>query len=115
MELPAYLIAWCLYLLSALGIVIVFWRMTRNLKLQWRRTRRALRAFTAVVLFTPLNIIDGELWLAPAYLVGLYDVALGNMDKAYETAMFMGAAFVLMVAVILLESVLRRLFGMGRA
>lgn len=112
-DLPAYLIAWVLYLLSALGLVIVFWRMTR--RLTWRRTRRSLRAMTAVVLFTPMNIIEDEFWLAPAYLVGLYDIALGNFDKALEVGSYMLAAFVLMVAVILLESVLRRLLGMERA
>ena len=112
MELSGYVIAWLVYLLSAVGLVIVFWRMTRNIK--WRRTRRGLRAMAAAVLFTPVNIVDEGMWLAPAYLVGFYDWILGNTEKAMQAGVFMAYAFVLMVAVILLEAVLRRLLGMDR-
>ena len=112
MEIPAYLTAWTLYLLSAIGLVIIFWRITRPLKL--RRTRRSLRALAAVILFTPINIVDGEHWLAPAYLVGGYDWVLNKTDKAMEAGIYLSAAYTLMIIMILLESVLRRLLGMER-
>lgn len=111
--MSGYVSAWLIYLMSALGLVIVFWRMTRGLK--WRRTRRSLRAIVAVVLFTPINIGPDGLWLAPAYLVGLYDWIQGDFEKAQQAGVFMLYAFVLMIIVILLESVLRRLLGMERA
>lgn len=111
MELSGYVIAWLVYLLSALGLVIVFWRMTKNIT--WRRIRRGLRAMAAAVLFTPINIVDEGLWLAPAYLVGLYDFILGNIEKALQAGVYMLYAFVLVVAVILLEAVLRRLLHLN--
>ncbi len=105
-----YAIAWLLYLVGALGVTIVLWRMTKNIKL--RRTRRSLRAFIAVVLYTPINISAGSIWLAPAYLVGAYDWVLGEYERAQLAAMFISAAYVVVILMILLESVLRRLFNM---
>ena len=68
----------------------------------------------AVLLFTPINInIDAsELWLAPAYLVGIYDWILGNQERAIQACIFIAVAYMLMMVVIMLESVLRRLLGM---
>jgi len=113
LEISSYLTAWGIYLFSAIGLVFVFWRMTRNLKL--RRTRRSLRSLVAVILFTPINITTGSLWLAPAYLVGSYDWVLGKTEKALEAGLYISVAYVLMMFIIMLESVLRRIFGMGRA
>ena len=105
-----YAIAWLLYLVGALGVTIVLWRMTKNIKL--RRTRRSSRAFIAVVLYTPINISTGSIWLAPAYLVGAYDWVLGEYERAQLAAIFISAAYVVVILMILLESVLRRLFNM---
>ncbi|MFT6123145.1 MAG: energy-coupling factor transporter transmembrane protein EcfT [Oleiphilaceae bacterium] len=105
--------AWCAYLLSAVGLVFVFWRMTKNLKL--RRTRRSLRSLVAVLLFTPINMTAEGLWLAPAYLVGSYDWVLGKTEKALEAGVYISVAYILMMFIIMLESVVRRLFGMARA
>jgi hypothetical protein len=110
LESASYAIAWLLYLTGAVGITLVSWRMTRNIKL--RRTRRSLRALIAVILFTPINIGHSGVWLAPAYLVGAYDWVLGEVDSAQLAGMFISAAYGLVVLMILLESVLRRLFNM---
>lgn len=110
MESAIYIYAWLVYLLAALGIVWVSWRITRNLKL--RRTRRSLRALIAVILFTPINIGQHSTWLAPAYLVGAYDWVLGDYQRAQMAGLYLGAAFLLFILLILLESVLRRLFHM---
>lgn len=105
-----YVIAWLLYLIGAVGLVFVSWRITRNIKL--RRTRRSLRALVVVILFTPINIGQSGLWLAPAYLVGAYDWVLGDFDRAQLAGLFLSAAYGLVVLMILLESVLRRLFNL---
>ena len=113
MEVSSYLMAWSAYLLSAVGLVFVFWRMTKNLK--FRRTRRSLRSLVAVILFTPINIIEDSIWLAPAYLVGAYDWVLGKAENALEAGIYIAVAYILMMFLIMLESVMRRLFGMARA
>jgi len=108
-----YVWAWCFYLLSAVGLIIVFWRMTRNMT--WRRTRRALRSLAAVLLLTPISVVDQGSWLAPAFLAGGYDWILGDTESAARAGMYLLSAYALLVAVILLESVLRRILGLGRA
>ena len=110
MESAIYIYAWLVYLLAALGIVWVCWRITRKLKL--RRTRRSLRALIAVILFTPINIGQHSVWLAPAYLVGAYDWVLGDYQRAQIAGLYLCAGFALFILLILLESVLRRLLHM---
>lgn len=110
MDSLSYIAAWLVYLLSALGLVLVFWRLTRNMRL--RRTRRALRALVAVFLFTPILIEQEHQWFAPAYLVGGYDWILGNNERAIEAGLYLSLAYSIMIIVILLEAMLRRLFGL---
>lgn len=109
-ELPSYIVAWCVYLLSSLGAIIVFWRMTRNLA--FRRTRRVLRIVVAVTLLTPMVIPTSTLWLAPAFLVAAYALAQGHVDIAQQAFVVMGAGAGVMVLIVLLESVGRRLLGL---
>ena len=114
MEGFSYVAAWAVYLFSVLIMMVVFWRMTRNLKL--RRTRRSVRTLVAVLLLTPINIsVNADTWLAPAYLVGAYDWVLGDFDRAMQAGVYIASAYMLMIVVILLESVMRRLLGMERA
>ncbi len=108
--LSSYTVAWLIYLLSAVGMMIVFWRLTRNLK--WRRTRRVLRIVVAVTLLTPMNILAGGLWLAPAFLVAAYAMAQSHMETAQQALAVMSGAVGVMVVVVLLESVGRRLLGL---
>jgi lysylphosphatidylglycerol synthetase-like protein (DUF2156 family) len=112
-EIPAYVQAWLYYLLAAIGCLIIFWRLTYRIK--WRRTRRLLRLSVAVILLTPVNIVTTGSWLAPAFLVAAYDFVLGENELAAKAALLLTIAFILMVGVVLLESVLRRLLGMERA
>ena len=110
MESASYAIGWLLYLVGALGLTIVVWRMTRNITL--RRTRRSFRALVAVILFTPINIGSASTWLAPAYLIGAYDWVLGEVERAQLAALLLLVAYALVILVIMLESVMRRLLGM---
>lgn len=107
----SYLAAWSVYLLSSIGAMIVFWRFTRNLT--WRRTRRVARIVVAVTLLTPMSIAASQLWLAPAFLVAAYALAQSNFGVAQEAFGVMGAAVGVMVLVVLVESVGRRLLGLG--
>jgi hypothetical protein len=108
-ELGSYTVAWLIYLLSATGCLIIFWRMTRGLRL--RRSRRLLRISVAVVLLTPTTISGAGSWLVPAFLVAGYELALGNLDVAFIPLILMASAGACMVLVVMLESVLRRLLG----
>ncbi len=110
MEIPAYVMAWLLYLLAAAGLLLVLWRMTRHGRLP--RTRRVIRVLAVAVLLTPVNIVDQGLWLAPAYLASAYDWAVGNHERALLAALLLSGAFCILLAMVMLESVLRRLLHM---
>jgi hypothetical protein len=109
-ELSGYTSAWLIYLLSATGCLIIFWRMTRRLVL--RRSRRVLRIIVAVVLLTPTTVSGLGSWLAPAFLVAGYELALGNFDVAILPLLLIASAGTCMVLFVMLESVLRRLLGL---
>jgi hypothetical protein len=71
-----YLLAWSLYLVSALVIFFMLWRLTRR----WQRdTRFLLLALLAVVLLTPAPV-PGRDVLAPAIIF----VALGGVTGGAE-------------------------------
>lgn len=109
-EMESYVLAWLIYLLSSIGAMIIFWRMTRGLRM--RRTRRVLRIFVAVVLLTPMNIVANGFWLAPAFLVAAYALAQAHFETAQQAMTVMSGAVVFMILVVLLESVGRRLLGL---
>ena len=104
-----YLIAWGVYLLSALGLLLVFWRMT--IKLPPPKFRIALRTLAVVVLLTPINIVESDIWLAPAYLVGSYDWVLGNHERATLALVSIGVAYALALGLVLLSSTVKRILG----
>lgn len=106
--MSTYLIGWCAYLVSALGLMVVFWRITAGL--QNKAVQAPLRALAAVVLLTPINIVESDLWLAPAYLVGTYDWVLGNDERAQQALSYLGLAYASMLGVLLLEKIVRRFF-----
>lgn len=69
-----YLLSWGLYLLGALGLMVVWWRMTG-----WLRPpalRNVLRISAAVALVMPYPVPGQEAFLAPAlmmtFLEGLF-------------------------------------------
>jgi len=109
-DIPSYTIAWLVYLLSSIGLMVVFWRCTRGLT--WRRTRRVMRIVVAVALLTPMNIVADGLWLAPAFLVSAYAFAQQQADLLQQSISTMGSAVIIMILVVLLESAGRRLLGM---
>lgn len=107
MELPAYLIAWSMYLLAALGLLLVVWRITRNTR--FTKTKRIVRITVVTILLTPVNIAQQGMWLAPAYLVAVYDWLVGNPDRAMLALVLLGGVFAVLLCMTLLESLLRRL------
>lgn len=104
-----YLIAWITYLLSAAGLLVVFWRMTAKLSLT--KIGVPLRALGVAVLLTPINIVESETWLAPAYLVGSYDWVLGNHERAMLALVSIAVAYAIALGLLLLRTTVKRIVG----
>lgn len=76
-----YLLAWSAYGLSALGCLLVWFRMTRPL---WRWLREPLRLLVAVLLITP-TIVDAERELfAPAVAITALDLLFQFGNNAWR-------------------------------
>ena len=110
--LTDHLIAWLLYLVASLGIVFLFWRMTRGLH---RVFKRILRVLAVSILFTPHVMLSGGSWLAPAYLVAGYELAKGNLELAGTASLSILGFMAFLTLLVFLESVFRRLGGLEKA
>ncbi len=71
LDLLNYFIAWAAYLLAALGIFGIFWRLTSRYLL--KELAYILRALLAAVLFTPWYVSPEVDILAPAFMISLLD------------------------------------------
>lgn len=103
----SYLIAWGVYLLSAIGLITVFWRMTRSIP--YRDFTKVIRLVVIVILLTPVDIGLDASWFAPAYLVGGYEWILGNSQLAIKAGIHLLGALTLLTALLTLEYIIRKL------
>jgi membrane protease YdiL (CAAX protease family) len=108
-----YLFAWGLYLLSSVGVCVVFWRCTRWIK--FNGLRRFLRATLVVVLFTPVVVSADKDWMAPAFLVGIYEYVLGNVELAQQAGYAMLIGIVVILLGLKLEFIIRKFLHLQSA
>ncbi|UZE97797.1 hypothetical protein [Alkalimarinus alittae] len=109
----SYLIAWGIYLLSALGLIIVFWRMTRSIP--FKDVKKVLRLVGVVLLLTPVDLGLEATWFAPAYLVGGYEWIIGNSHLAIKAGIHLLGALTLLTALLTLEYIVRKLLHLQQA
>lgn len=61
-----YLVSWGMYLLAAVGLMVVWWRMTSRVRPPV--LRHVLRVSAAAALFMPYPVPGQEAYLAPALM-----------------------------------------------
>ena len=66
-----YLMAWCVYLLSAGILLLAVWRMTRSV---WAWLRDLLRIAVAVTMLLPAGIDEAGGHLAPAAFIVVFEL-----------------------------------------
>lgn len=76
-----YLLAWSLYLVAALGCLLVWFRATRWM---WRGLREPLRLIVAVLLFTPTIVEPEKELFAPAVAITAMDMLLEVGNNAWR-------------------------------
>ena len=76
--LEEYLWGWIIYLLAAIGLLTVFWRVTQSIALIY--LKQSLRLIIATLLLTPA-LIENTSWLwSPAWVQGLLQLIFVGMD-----------------------------------
>ncbi len=73
-----YHLAWIYYLLSVVGIMLVWFRMTRGIKLQ--PVRGGLRVLAAALLLFPFSVGEGYFQLAPGILMVILETAFEGTE-----------------------------------
>ena len=63
-----YIIGWAVYLVAVVGLLVVFWRMTRSIP--WFYFKRGLRLAVAALLLVPMLIPESQGFYAPAWIQG---------------------------------------------
>lgn len=76
-----YLLAWAIYASAALGLLLVWMRMTRGM---WRWLREILRVAAAALLFTPTLVDPSRDLLAPAIAIGALDLGFQMGDSLWR-------------------------------
>jgi hypothetical protein len=105
-----YPVAWLVYLISSLGLMRVFWRMT--VSLPSNDIKKVSRGFVIALLLTPVDIGQSGFWFAPAWLVSSYEWIQGNIDVAVRAGLYLLGAFLVIVLLLALEAVIHRLLHM---
>jgi hypothetical protein len=93
-----YIMAWSIYLLSAVAVMVVFWRLSAG---AWTWLRDALRVILAVVLITPASVDGTQEHLAPAVFVVVYELltaADGGLGPLVGVRMLLVAGFAVCAA-----------------
>lgn len=99
-----HLLGWSIYLLSALIICFVLWRLTRR----WvHELRYLLLALVAVVLFMPAPV-SGHDVLAPALMFLLLGAVTGGVEIIAPVLVRLSLGGVLAILVVLISSALWR-------
>lgn len=93
-----YIMAWSIYLVSAVAVMVVFWRFTDAF---WVWLRDALRVMLAVVVLTPASVDGTQAHLAPAIFVVVYELltaADGGLGPLVGVRLLLIAAFAVLAA-----------------
>ena len=100
-------LAWVVYALASVLLIIVGWRVTRN----WRPVvlGRLLRVWLAVLLMTPAYVEAGINAVAPAWVVTLFIAAGDGLEAARIGWLPLAAALALSTAVILVGALVQQL------
>ncbi|GGE40229.1 hypothetical protein GCM10007421_12790 [Halopseudomonas oceani] len=105
-----YQTVWWIYLATAAGCWLVWWKMTALTR--WWFIREPLCLAMGVLLFTPVAVEADGSWMAPALLIYLLDTFLStgeNQARALgELGMMMSLAFTCYVPIALVRVAVER-------
>lgn len=92
----SYLIAWFIYLATTAGICMIWWKLSSN----WKPVfiAQLTRYLLVVFLLTPYFSDPEQNTLAPAWLVGMFELVFG--DKAVAGKAFMPMILLAIAAVL---------------
>lgn len=106
MMTTGYTIAWLVYVVGALALLAVTWRITRSARREWRHL---LLVTVAALLLTPGPIVvEDQLFLAPALFVMVLDALFDTLASASRSGLILlGVWLVALVLSLVYQLVVR--------
>lgn len=112
LEQNEYLVTWSVYILAVLGVMLVWWAMTRPLPWLW--LKQPLRLLLTAVLLVPAPVAVDRPELAPAFFVYLFDLFVLEDGDPGRAAVYLVYGLGLGVVVVLIDAAIRSLFRRSR-
>ena len=105
LESSETLMAWGAYLLAAVGIMAVWWRLTRFIP--WMLPKQLLRVMLAALLLVPAPVSGVNSDWAPAIFVLLFDMTLVDQRDPLRAVSYLLYAQGLALVVLILDGLAR--------
>ncbi len=101
-SIEEYIIGWAVYLVAVIGLLAVFWRMTRSIP--WLYFKQSLRLVVAALLLLPATIEAMPTYWAPAWVKGLLHLIFSGVEGFWPVgrSLLIGVLFTLVVYLVLL-------------
>lgn len=99
-------LAWIVYLLGALALLVAAWRVTRGFRREWRHL---LMVSAAALLLTPgPMVVNDAVMLAPALFVLVLDGLFDTLDSASRAGLIMLGVWLMALVISLIFQLLVR-------
>lgn len=108
LEQNEYLITWGFYTAAVLGVMLVWWAMTRPIP--WRWLKQPLRLLVTALLLVPAPVAADRVELAPAIFIYLFDVLMVKEGDAERALLYLGYGLLLGMVVVVLDALIRGVF-----
>ena len=107
-----YIIGWVIYLFSTVGLLFVFWHLTRNIP--WFYFKQSVRLVMATLLLVPAAVEDADLYLAPAWIKGFLQLIFSGLEGFTPVArgllISILLAFIIYLLLLIVQTLFRRKF-----
>lgn len=102
-----YGVAWLVYLLSVIGLLVVSWRLFRGVPSAY--LRRVISLTVCVFFVTP--VLDETTYWAPAWIVGFLEFLFAGLDGLVPILQIL---LIVWIVVIVLYTLIKLLFFRGQ-
>lgn len=97
-----YVLAWLIYLVAAVGLLFLFWRLTKILP--WRTLRDLLRVLVATVILTPVVVDANTLHIAPISVSMVVEFITDKKEAAIGHGVIVAVAWLLLSVLVLVSN-----------
>ncbi|MEZ5505544.1 MAG: MFS transporter [Gammaproteobacteria bacterium] len=113
LEQNEYLVTWAVYYGAALGVLLVWWRMTKPIP--WVPLKQLLRVLLAAAVLVPAPVDSQSIELAPALFVLLFDLLLIQEGDALRASVYLLYGVVLGLVALIIDGLIRMAWRRARA